>query len=145
MAHMPPSALPDCCAPPLGPPSQAVFDSSDKASTQARRYVREVLRHEEKPLDPDRLADVLLVVSELVTNAYRYGTEPGDSLLVKVLTTDERVRIEVHDPRRKRPHLRNESGERARGRGLHIVDALAARWDVDDRPFGKAVWAEVQR
>jgi anti-sigma regulatory factor (Ser/Thr protein kinase) len=122
-----------------------VFPSSTEAPAQARRYVREVLRHEEMPLERDRLADVLLVVSELVTNAYRYGTEPGDSLLVKVLTTSERVRIEVHDPRRKRPYLRNESGERARGRGLHIVDELAARWDVDDREFGKAVWVELER
>jgi anti-sigma regulatory factor (Ser/Thr protein kinase) len=104
-----------------------------------------LLRHDDKPLDDERLAEILLVVSELVTNAYRYGTEPGDSVLVKVLTTDKRVRVEVHDPRRKRPHLRNESGERARGRGLHIIDGLAARWGTDDREFGKAVWVELER
>lgn len=107
--------------------------------------MRDVLAHDDVPLVEDKRDDVLLIVAELVTNAYRYGTEPDDSLLVAVLTTPERVRVEVHDPRRRRPHLRNESGERARGRGLHIVDALAARWDVDDRPFGKAVWAEVDR
>jgi anti-sigma regulatory factor (Ser/Thr protein kinase) len=104
-----------------------------------------LLGHCDDPLDDDRLDDVLLVVSELVTNAYRYGTEPGDSLLVKVLTTDKRVRVEVHDPRRKRPHLRAESDERARGRGLHIIDELAARWGTDDRAFGKAVWVELER
>ncbi|MFI5993177.1 ATP-binding protein [Streptomyces sp. NPDC051362] len=119
--------------------------ASPHAPSEARRYVREVLRHEDEPLAPQRVDDVLLVVSELVTNAYRYGTEPGDSLLVKVLTTHERVRVEVHDTRRKRPSLRNESGERARGRGLHIVDGLGARWGADDRPFGKAVWVELER
>jgi anti-sigma regulatory factor (Ser/Thr protein kinase) len=134
-----------CCEPPNGPPVQAVFPTGPEAPAQARAYVRDVLARDEPPLDDDRLDEVLLVVSELVTNAYRYGTEPDDSLLVAVLTTPERVRVEVHDPRRKRPHLRNESNERARGRGLHIVDALAVRWDVDDRPFGKAVWAEVAR
>jgi anti-sigma regulatory factor (Ser/Thr protein kinase) len=145
MVHMQPSALPDCCAPPTGPPAQCVFESGPEAAGKARRYVRELLRHDDNPLDDARLADVLLTVSELVTNAYRYGTEPGDSVLVKVLTTDKRVRIEVHDPRRKRPHLRNESDERARGRGLHIVDELAARWGTDDREFGKAVWVELER
>ncbi|WIC89744.1 histidine kinase [Streptomyces phage SoJo] len=137
--------LAPCCPPPSGPPAQAIFPACAEASGQARAYVRDVLAHDDVPLVEDKRDDVLLIVAELVTNAYRYGTEPDDSLLVAVLTTPERVRVEVHDPRRRRPHLRNESGERARGRGLHIVDALAARWDVDDRPFGKAVWAEVDR
>ncbi|MEU9306969.1 ATP-binding protein [Streptomyces sp. NPDC048256] len=135
-----------CCAPPSGPPRQATFPRGPEAAHQARAYVRDLLTHDDAPkIADDLLDDVLLVVSELVTNAYRYGTEPGDFVLVTVLTTAEGVRIEVDDPRRRRPHLRNESDERARGRGLHIVDALAARWDVDDRPFGKKVWAEVAR
>ncbi|MFC8695896.1 MULTISPECIES: ATP-binding protein [Streptomyces] len=134
-----------CCAPPSGPPAQAMFPKSNEAPAQARAYVRDLLAHDDAPLDDERLDDVLLIVSELVTNAYRYGTEPEESVLVAVLTTAERVRVEVHDPRRTRPHMRNESGERARGRGLHIVDSLAARWGTDDRPFGKAVWAEVKR
>lgn len=134
-----------CCAPPSGPPAQAVFPKSLEAPAQARAYVRELLAHDDEPLDSDRLDDVLLIVSELVTNAYRYGTEPDDSLLVAVLTTPERVRVEVHDPKRTPPRMRNESGARARGRGLHIVDELSVRWGTDDRPFGKAVWAEVCR
>ncbi|MFI5883555.1 ATP-binding protein [Streptomyces sp. NPDC051554] len=133
------------CAPPSGPPTQATFSAEPQAPAKARAYVRDVLARDETPLDDERLDEILLVVSELVTNAYRYGTEPDDSLLVAVLTTPDRVRVEVHDPRRQRPRLRNESGERSRGRGLHIVDAIAARWDVDDRPFGKAVWAEMER
>ncbi|MFF4706687.1 ATP-binding protein [Streptomyces sp. NPDC001297] len=133
------------CSPPSGPPAQALFPACAEAPAQARAYVIDVLAHDDEPLVEDKRDDVLLIVSELVTNAYRYGTEPDDSLLVAVLTTPERVRVEVHDPRRRRPHMRNESGERARGRGLHIVEALAARWDVDDRPMGKAVWAEVDR
>ncbi|MEV7996540.1 ATP-binding protein [Streptomyces sp. NPDC086077] len=134
-----------CCTPPSGPPAQAMFPKSLETPARARAYVRDLLAHDDEPLDDDRLDDVLLIVSELVTNAYRYGTEPEDSLLVAVLTTPERVRVEVHDPRRARPQMRNESGERARGRGLHIVDELAVRWGTDDRPFGKAVWAEVKR
>ncbi|WND36907.1 ATP-binding protein [Streptomyces sp. BB1-1-1] len=122
-----------------------MFLSDPEAAARARAYVRELLRKEDPPLADDAIDDVCLIASELVTNAYRYGTEPGDSLLVVVLPTLEHVRVEVHDPVRRRPQLRTDSDERARGRGLHIVDALAARWDVDDRPLGKAVWAEVAR
>ncbi|MFJ8146992.1 ATP-binding protein [Streptomyces sp. NPDC096048] len=107
--------------------------------------MRAVLRRETPPLSSERLDDVCLIVSELVTNAYRYGGEPEDSLLVAVLPALDHIRVEVHDTRRKRPHLRTESDERARGRGLHIVELLATRWDVTERPFGKAVWAEVAR
>ncbi|CAM5492360.1 non-specific serine/threonine protein kinase OS=Streptomyces rochei OX=1928 GN=G3I25_03230 PE=3 SV=1 [Streptomyces rochei] len=134
-----------CCVPPSVPPGQCMFPTGPEAAASAREYVREVLEHDDQALDAERLDDVLLVVSELVTNAYRYGTEPDDSLLVAVLTTPERVRVEVHDPTRKRPRMRNESGERARGRGLHIVDALADRWGTNDREFGKAVWVEMSR
>lgn len=133
------------CVVPSGPPAQAMLPSSDEAPSQARAYVRDVLKHDDVPLSEDRLHTLLLIVSELTTNAYRYGSEPGDSMLVTVLTSLTHVRIEVHDTRRKRPHLQAETGERARGRGLQIVDALATRWDVDDRPFGKVVWAEVER
>ncbi|WP_442538471.1 ATP-binding protein [Streptomyces pseudogriseolus] len=145
MVHMPPNDVRLCCDPPAGPPAQAIFPTGPEAPGQARAYVREVLGQDDPPVDDDRLDDVLLVVSELVTNAVRYGTEPGDAVAVAILTTADRVRVEVRDPVRRRPRMRNESGERARGRGLHIVDALAARWDVDDRPFGKSVWVEVDR
>ncbi|PVC91403.1 hypothetical protein DBP19_16395 [Streptomyces sp. CS090A] len=135
-----------CCAPPSGPPAQAMFPTGPEAAHAARAYVRELLTYEdEQRLDEDRLDDVLLIVSELVTNSFRYGTGPGDSVIVTVLTTAETVRVEVDDPSCLRPYLRDESGESDCGRGLHIVNALAARWDVDDRPFGKKVWAEVAR
>jgi two-component sensor histidine kinase len=119
--------------------------SGPEAPGQARAYVREALRNGHPPIPPGPLDDVVLVVSELVTNAFRYGTEPGDSLRVTVTLPPGTVRVEVSDTVRRHPHLRNESGERARGRGLHIVEVLALRWDVDERPFGKTVWAEVAR
>ncbi|GAA5056509.1 ATP-binding protein [Streptomyces similanensis] len=119
--------------------------SAAEAAAHARKFVREVLAADDQPLGAECVDAVLLIASELVTNAFRYGSEPGDSLLVVVLTTADRVRVEVHDPVRRRPAFREEAGTRVRGRGLHIVDTLATRWDVDDRPLGKAVWAEVAR
>ncbi|WP_439948349.1 ATP-binding protein [Streptomyces sp. BBFR109] len=122
-----------------------MFPAEPKSAAAARAYVREVLAADDDRLDAACVDDVLLVVSELVTNAYRYGTEPGDSLLVVIVKSADRVRVEVHDPVRRRPVLREEADERVRGRGLHIVKALAACCGVEDRPLGKAVWAEVAR
>ncbi|MFH8340260.1 ATP-binding protein [Streptomyces sp. AM6-12] len=137
---MEPDAFPTNCDPPAGPPAQAVYPAGPEAPGQARTYVREVLTCGESPVATDCVDTVVLV-----TNAYRYGAEPGDSILVVVSTTSDRVRVEVHDPRRRRPRLREATGESIRGRGLHIVGVLAERWGVDDRPFGKKVWAEVTR
>ncbi|MYR46581.1 hypothetical protein GTW67_32165 [Streptomyces sp. SID5910] len=123
----------------------AVFPSEAGTPRAAREHVRAVLLRGDPPMPETKMDDVCLIVSELVTNAYRYGGEPDDSVMVVVLPTANCVRVEVHDTRRKRPRLRTDSDERARGRGLHIVAALAARWDVVERPFGKAVWAEVAR
>ncbi|MET9927622.1 MULTISPECIES: ATP-binding protein [unclassified Streptomyces] len=76
---------------------------------------------------------------ELVTNAVRYGTEPGDSFKVSVAAAPGRCRVEVHDTRRRTPRLRPVSDQRVRGRRLHLVEALASRWGVAERPFGKIV------
>lgn len=145
MVLMQPDAFPKSCDPSAGPLARAVYPATPEAPLQARIYVREVLTGDESPVPADCVDTVVLIVSELVTNAYRYGTEPGDSILVVVSTTPDRVRVEVHDPRRRRPRPREATGESTRGRGLHIVGALADRWGVDDRPFGKKVWVEVTR
>ncbi len=144
MATMRPYALQEaCCHPPSEVPRQTVIPSSPEAPAAARRFVSEVLAQHTPNLTESTVDDVRLITSEMVTNAYRYGTEPGDSVLVVIVPAIERVRVEVHDPRRKRPEYKPESVTRARGRGLFILDALAKRWGVDDRPFGKIVWAEV--
>ncbi|CAL2058491.1 MULTISPECIES: ATP-binding protein [Streptomyces] len=145
MINLPQALPPACCPPPDGPPPTLLLASEPESVGRARAYVREVLARDEHPVAADCVDAVVLIVSELVTNAYRYGTEPGDSILVVVSTTPDRVRVEVHDPRRRRPRPREATGESIRGRGLHIVGALAERWGVDDRPFGKKVWAEVTR
>ncbi|MFJ4435311.1 ATP-binding protein [Streptomyces sp. NPDC088923] len=117
---------------------------------QAARLAREHVRREAQLLDPGateaHLDDVALVASELVTNAIRYGTEPGDSFAVIVLTGETGTRVEVRDPVRRRPRRRPESEDRQRGRGLLLLDALCpGQWGCYDTPFGKAVWAEVVR
>ncbi|MFS0695142.1 ATP-binding protein [Streptomyces nitrosporeus] len=108
-----------------------------------RRYVRSAVAYQVPDVPADTLDTLELLTSELVTNAVRYGSEPGDSLLVAVAARPGWCRIEVHDTRRKRPHLRPASDQRGRGRGLHIVQLLAASWGTSERPFGKVVWVVV--
>ncbi|MFH7599906.1 ATP-binding protein [Streptomyces racemochromogenes] len=85
--------------------------------------------------------DVLLVVSELVTNASLHA---GGCLLL-VLTRDEVLRIEVFDastelPRRDPSPRRGVPG----GHGLNIIDRLCDRWGSEVSGHGKAVWAEIE-
>ncbi|MFE3829685.1 ATP-binding protein [Streptomyces sp. NPDC059092] len=131
--------------PPAGPPSQLTLVSAPESVRAARAYVREFFAYHLPGVAEEHADNVQLVVSELVTNAVRYGTEPGDSVLVVLAVMDTCVRIEVRDPVRRRPCFRAASDERGRGRGLFIVEAPAECWGVADRPFGKAVWAEVSR
>ncbi|MFE2635477.1 ATP-binding protein [Streptomyces scopuliridis] len=133
------------CRPPPGSPPQLMFVGAPESVRAARAYVREFIAYHLPDLAPDHTADVELVVSELVTNAVRYGTEPGDSVLVGLTGTATRVRVEVQDPVRRRPSFKPASVERDRGRGLFIVEALAECWGVVDQPFGKTVWAVVTR
>ncbi|MFE9330450.1 ATP-binding protein [Streptomyces sp. NPDC006925] len=134
-----------CCSPPEALPSVLVLVGEPQSAGHARAYARDYLAHHAPTRSDDHVAEVALVVCELVTNAIRYGTEPGDSLALTLDVEDHRTRVEVRDPVRRRPRPRPESSERDRGRGLVILDAICpGAWGVHDVRFGKAVWAEVK-
>jgi len=42
-----------------------------------------------------------------------------------------------------RPLAREVTDSDERGRGMHIVDQLTARWDVEEHGTGKRVWVEL--
>ncbi|MFB7172511.1 ATP-binding protein [Streptomyces sp. NPDC056254] len=85
------------------------------------------------------LDDLLLCVSELATNALRYGVPPGRGDLLRLFGfEDATVRAEVHD---SGPGLSRIAG-RGCGRGLTLVGALADDWGVAGRSPGKIVWCE---
>ncbi|AGK80388.1 putative regulatory protein, ATPase [Streptomyces microflavus DSM 40593] len=144
MTMRPHPALPSTqpCGPPAVPP-QLICDATPESVRAVRHYVREAVAYQEPGVTADALDTLELLASELATNAVRYGTEPGDSIRVVVDAGPGRCRIEVHDTRRKRPHVRPTSDERGRGRGLHLVSLLAESWGTAEREFGKIVWAVV--
>jgi anti-sigma regulatory factor (Ser/Thr protein kinase) len=82
-----------------------------------------------------------LLVSELVTNAVLHARTDFE-LVIRVVP--QGVRIEVSDESPSAPVVRRYEDEAMTGRGLALVEDLAARWGVDERPHGgKTVWFEL--
>ncbi|MFF1450459.1 SpoIIE family protein phosphatase [Streptomyces sp. NPDC058274] len=79
-----------------------------------------------------------LILSELVTNAIRYG---GDPIHVRVLR-DRSLICEVYDSSSTSPHLRYAASTDEGGRGLFLVAQIAERWGTRYTPEGKVIWAE---
>jgi serine phosphatase RsbU (regulator of sigma subunit)/PAS domain-containing protein/anti-sigma regulatory factor (Ser/Thr protein kinase) len=79
-----------------------------------------------------------LILSELVTNAIRYGADP---IHVRVLY-DRTLICEVFDSSSTSPHLRYAAMTDEGGRGLFLVAQLAERWGTRYTPEGKVIWAE---
>lgn len=114
------------------------FEPAPTSVSEARRFARDVLA--EWGLD-DLLDDVVLLTSELVTNAV---THAGTPMTVSVVREEDRLRIDVFDqhPTRVLPvgaNARPGAGEH--GRGLLITSALATAWGVEYRRDHKRVWA----
>ncbi|WP_063787104.1 ATP-binding protein [Streptomyces sp. NBRC 110028] len=88
---------------------------------------------------------VLLVLSELATNAVRHGRVPGRYYEVRIAYDAEKlVGVEVSDPGDGPPVIGDAAPDAERGRGLAIVEAFAEAWGVRERVVGKTVWARVR-
>ncbi|MFJ7240719.1 SpoIIE family protein phosphatase [Streptomyces olivaceus] len=83
---------------------------------------------------------VELVVSELVTNAIRYGSPPIRLRLIHDATT---LICEVSDSSHTAPHLRRARTWDEGGRGLLLVAQLTQRWGSRHTTEGKTIWAEL--
>ncbi|GAA3906129.1 SpoIIE family protein phosphatase [Streptomyces lacrimifluminis] len=79
-----------------------------------------------------------LVVSELVTNAIRYGEPPIQLRLIR----DRALIVEVSDGSSTSPHLRRAHVYDEGGRGLLLVAQLTQRWGSRQTGTGKTIWAE---
>ncbi|MCG6494223.1 ATP-binding protein [Kitasatospora sp. A2-31] len=90
----------------------------------------------------DVAADVLLMVSELVTNACLHA--PGGPRELRLRWNGLRLRAEVSDASPVPPRFRPRSDQgRPSGYGLQVVDRLARAWGSVPEGGGKAVWMEV--
>lgn len=86
------------------------------------------------------LDDLLLCLSELVTNAVLHAAPP---IRIVARAIGGTTRVEVADGSVVAPVRRNVDGRSPSGRGLHLIDQLSSSWGVDVRPDGKTVWFEI--
>jgi anti-sigma regulatory factor (Ser/Thr protein kinase) len=95
-------------------------------------------------LDPDRLRDLHLLVSEVVNNSVLHGGVGEDGWIEIVVEADgERLRCEVRDSGvQGEPAPRDPDFENGGGFGLYLVDAMASRWG-SDRDAHLTVWFEL--
>ncbi|WP_442819832.1 SpoIIE family protein phosphatase [Streptomyces sp. NBC_00841] len=80
-----------------------------------------------------------LILSELVTNAIRYGTEP---IRLRLLYDRDSLICEVSDGSSTSPHLRRAATTDEGGRGLFLVAHFARRWGTRYTARGKVIWTE---
>ena len=117
----------------------ATFPASLASAREARSFLRQVLPD---AAEPDLIDVILLLATELVTNAVIHART---SVHIQLAVDDSRVRIEVQDDAPGLPVRRPVSPEALNGRGLLLLDRLANRWGFEPRPAGKTVWFEVGR
>ncbi len=95
------------------------------------------------PADGERRAlseDVLLLVSEMVTNACLHAGGPTELVLHH---SGERLRMEVADTSPEPPRPRSREVSLPGGHGLVVLERLSQSWGWAPRGDGKIVWVEV--
>jgi anti-sigma regulatory factor (Ser/Thr protein kinase) len=117
------------------------FDLELPSTAAAPARARGALEQIASRVSPERLRDVRLLVSELVTNAVRHAG--GEAVRLVVALTGEVLRVEVHDPGHGFELAAAPTDPlRASGWGLVLVGELADRWGVDHDPRTR-VWFEM--
>ena len=107
---------------------------------RARRDVEEAVAGTD--LTGRAAGDLMLLVSELVTNAVRHAR--GEEFEVRLELAPGVLRLEVHDDGGGFEPEIAPSGDGSGGYGLFIVDRLADRWGVERDPHG-VIWLELDR
>jgi anti-sigma regulatory factor (Ser/Thr protein kinase) len=110
------------------------------AAADARDVVARVVARLDMPAALAQ--DALLITSELVSNAVRHGGAP---VRLEVSGTPGRLFVRVHDMAADEPLPQAGATDRAGGRGLQLVAALASDWGSTRLPdgAGKFVWAKL--
>jgi anti-anti-sigma factor len=116
--------------------SERWFDADSANLAGARQFVADAA-----PADMAE-GDLMLSVSELVTNALLHGRT---RFRVRVTTGPQVVRVEVFDANPLLPTAKNYGPSAITGRGLRIVEHLTSDWGVTPVEGGKWVWFEMAR
>ncbi|MGP9021179.1 ATP-binding protein [Streptomyces sp. BR1] len=121
---------------------QMQFTSSPKCVSLVRQQVGKIL--ESWGYDVDDVDRMLLVCSELATNAVQHGRRPGHLFEVRVTAEGATCLVEVSDASPLPPRPVSAGSDNEHGRGLQLVAALAEEIGHRPRhPLGKTVWARL--
>jgi len=113
-----------------------VLESTPEASGRARVELQLL----EGRIGRRRLSDLLLVLTELITNSVKFG--PGVQIDVRLeIRDDDSISGLVVDGGSGRVEITDSSITEPGGFGLRIVDQLASDWGV--RPRTSDVWFEL--
>jgi anti-sigma regulatory factor (Ser/Thr protein kinase) len=119
-----------------------VLPGGPEAAFEARSAVR-LLR---RPIGPELLPVIELLVTELVSNSVKHGgAGPDDPVRVELVVSDEAVRVEVSDlgPGFRPTPQPTPAPDGIGGWGLIMIDRSASRWGI--RHAGRCVWFELER
>jgi anti-sigma regulatory factor (Ser/Thr protein kinase) len=116
-------------------PRQVVLPADVTAPRTARAFLAAACcgRHAAEVVQ-----EAQLLVSELVTNAVRYGAPPIE-LQVRCAGEDQ-LEVRVRDSERRAPRATEPEPDAEGGRGLMLVDLVSEAWGHEDDDDGKAVW-----
>ncbi|MBA9049376.1 two-component sensor histidine kinase [Streptomyces phaeogriseichromatogenes] len=118
----------------------------DASVPQARHAVRDLLLRQGVPVSEELVQGLLLIVSELVTNAVKHAALLSPMVAVEVAVGAEWVRVSVEDNHPYRPTALEADHGRTGGRGLLLVREVAREAggvvDVEHTASGgKVIWA----
>ncbi len=118
----------------------------DVSVPQARHAVRDLLVRQGVPLHDEIMDGLLLIVSELVTNAVRHAALLSPEIAVEVAIGPEWIRVAVEDNHPYRPKALEADWGQTGGRGLLLVREIAQEaggaCDVEHTASGgKIIWA----
>ncbi|QNP66454.1 ATP-binding protein [Streptomyces genisteinicus] len=120
----------------------------DVSVPQARRAVRDLLDRQGVPVSDDTVQGLMLIVSELVTNAVRHAALLSPEVAVEVAIGERWVRVSVEDNHPYRPKALETDSAQTGGRGLLLVREVTREaggvCDVEQTASGgKVIWAEL--
>ena len=112
------------------------------AASEVRSHLERELADE---LEQERLGELRLLATEVVSNSVRHGGVDGDGWVTAGVALDaEKVRVEIRDssiegePVPRSPDYEGDGG----GFGLLLLDQIASAWGVE-RDRGLCVWFEL--
>ena len=112
---------------------EKTLTADQRAPAAARASVRAICA----TYHPELVDDAVLLVSEVVTNAVKYGRAP---VRLSIDCGPSGIVVAVEDGNPALPRPRRHDRRRHSGRGLLLVQRLAADWGVRLTERGKQVW-----